>query len=206
MNGSLETVDGHPALRFERRLAHPVERVWRAVTEPAELERWFPGAVAWKPEAGEVFEAGGETGEITELDSPRLIAWTFGPDRFRFELGPDGGGCLLVFTHVFQDRELGAQTAAGWETYLDRLDVHLDGRELAEEAAHQPIAEYHERYADRLGLDPTPGRRFIAGCPATTAASWCSPTISPTATPPPGRPPDGTGASPGSTPSWPGSP
>ena len=43
-DGTLETIDGRPALRFERRLAHSVERVWRAVTEPAELERWFVAA------------------------------------------------------------------------------------------------------------------------------------------------------------------
>jgi uncharacterized protein YndB with AHSA1/START domain len=41
MTGRLETVDDRPALRFERRLNHPVARVWRAVTEPDELERWF---------------------------------------------------------------------------------------------------------------------------------------------------------------------
>jgi uncharacterized protein YndB with AHSA1/START domain len=163
MNGTLETIDGRPALRFERRLAHPVERVWRAVTVPAELERWFPAAVGWKPEAGEEFESMGQTGRITELHEPQRIAWTFGEDRFRFELQPDADGCLLVFTHVFADRALGAQTAAGWETYLARLDEHLAGGFLSEERAHDPIAELHERYAERFGLDPGPGRRTIAG-------------------------------------------
>jgi uncharacterized protein YndB with AHSA1/START domain len=163
MNGTLETIDGRPALRFERRLAHPVQRVWRAVTVSAELERWFPGAVGWKPEAGEEFESMGQTGRITELDEPHRIAWTWGEDRFRFELRPDGDGCVLVFTHVFDDRALGAQTAAGWETYLARLDEHLAGRYLSEEQAHDPIAELHERYAERFGLDPAPGRRTIAG-------------------------------------------
>ncbi len=42
MNGSLHTADGRSVLRFERRLAHPVEKVWRAITEPAELAAWFP--------------------------------------------------------------------------------------------------------------------------------------------------------------------
>ena len=36
-HGTLETVDGRPALRFERRLPHSVERVWRAISEPAVL-------------------------------------------------------------------------------------------------------------------------------------------------------------------------
>ena len=56
MNGTLSTVDGRPALSFERRLAHPVERVWRAVSEPDELARWFVSRAEWTPEAGETFD------------------------------------------------------------------------------------------------------------------------------------------------------
>ena len=65
IDGTQTTVDGRPALRFERRLAHPVDRVWRAVSEPAELERWFVATVPWTPRAGERFEAYGQTGRIT---------------------------------------------------------------------------------------------------------------------------------------------
>src|SRR5439155_20424380 len=36
VNGTLWTEQGRQVLRFERRLAHPVEKVWRAITEPAE--------------------------------------------------------------------------------------------------------------------------------------------------------------------------
>ena len=161
-NGTLETIDDRPALRFERRLDHPVERVWRAVTEPAELRRWFVDAVDWTPAAGETFEAHGASGEITELNPPRVIAWTFAEDRFRFELQPEDEGCVLVFTHVFVDRSVGAQHAAGWEAYLARLDAHLAGGFLSEEDAHEGIAERHERYAEAFGLDPEVGRRAFA--------------------------------------------
>ncbi len=61
-DGTLETIDGRPALRFDRTLAHSVERVWRAITEPTELERWFPAAADWTPATGETFEAYGATG------------------------------------------------------------------------------------------------------------------------------------------------
>lgn len=94
MTGRLETVGDRPALRFERRLNHPVARVWRAVTEPDELERWFVAPVDWKPEAGEVFEALGQTGRITELEPPRVIAWVWGDELFRFDLEPAGEGSL----------------------------------------------------------------------------------------------------------------
>jgi len=162
MTGTLETLDdGRPALRFERRLPHPVERVWRAVSEPAELGRWFVAPVAWKPELGERLDAMGQQGEITELDPPRRLAWTWGAEAFSFELSPAEDGCLLVFVHVIDDRALGAQHAAGWETYFKRLDAHLAGGFLDELEAHADVAEIHEAYAERFGLDPAPGRAQI---------------------------------------------
>ena len=72
------------------------------------------------------------------------------------------GGCLLVFTHVVNDRALAAQTPTGWETYSSRLEPHLAGGFLSEEEAHERWEEIHERYAERFGVDPTPGRRFAA--------------------------------------------
>ena len=68
--GTLETVDGRQALRFERRLPHRPERVWRAVTEPAEMARWFVAVAPWTPVAGETFEAYGQTGTVTALEPP----------------------------------------------------------------------------------------------------------------------------------------
>ena len=161
-DGTLETIDGRPALRFERHLAHSVERVWRAVSEPSELERWFPAAADWTPAVGETFEAGGATGEVTDVDPPHRLAWTFAGELYRFELAVQGGGCLLVFTHVFDDRARAAQTAAGWDAYFSRLGPHLAGSFLSEADAHAPWEEVHERYAERFRVDPTPGRRFIA--------------------------------------------
>lgn len=162
MNATLQTIDGRPALRFERSLAHPIERVWRAIVVPAELARWFPAAAEWTPKVGEVFEVGGQHGEITELQPPHLIEWTFAGQLFRFALRAEGDGCALTFLHVFDERTIAAQTAAGWACYFDQLDAHLAGEYLSEERAHDPIGERHERLAARFGLDPAPGRRFIA--------------------------------------------
>jgi uncharacterized protein YndB with AHSA1/START domain len=167
IDGTLETIDGRPALRFERKLAYSVERVWRAVSEPAELERWFPAAADWTPTAGERFEAGGMTGEVTQVDAPNRLAWTFAGERYSFELTAHEDGCVLVFIHVFDDRTLAAQTAAGWETYFSRLEPHLAGGYLSEEEAHEPWEEIHERYAERFEVDPTPGRRFITSLRGT---------------------------------------
>ena len=161
IHGTLETIDGCPALRFERILAQSVERVWRAVSVPAELERWFPAAVDWTPAVGETFDAAGATLEVTEVDPPHRLAWTYAGQPHSFELATERDGCRLTFTHVVDDLALAAQTAAGWETYLSRLEPHLAGGHLSEEEAHEPWGEVHERYAERFGVDPTPGRRFL---------------------------------------------
>jgi uncharacterized protein YndB with AHSA1/START domain len=159
---TLSALNGRASLRFERELPYPVERVWQAVSEPAELERWFPAAAAWTPAVGETFEAAGAVGEVTEVDAPNRLAWTYNDEDYSFDLAGHDGGCVLAFTHVIKDGALAAQTATGWHTYLSRLEPHLAGGFLSEDEAHEGWAELHERYAERFGVDPTPGRRFAA--------------------------------------------
>ncbi|HUE28524.1 MAG TPA: SRPBCC domain-containing protein, partial [Solirubrobacteraceae bacterium] len=81
MHGNYETIDARPALRFERRVSHPVEAVWRALTEPDELARWFPSAVEVDLRVGREMmftfaempipdESSTMTGRVTDLDPP----------------------------------------------------------------------------------------------------------------------------------------
>jgi len=37
-DGTIEQTDEQVTFRYERRLAHPVEVVWKALTDPAEME------------------------------------------------------------------------------------------------------------------------------------------------------------------------
>jgi uncharacterized protein YndB with AHSA1/START domain len=156
VNGILDDHADPPVLRFERRLPHPVAKVWRAVTEPEELSHWFPSDVELDFRVGGkirfVFREGeGPTldGEITELDPPRVFAFTWGDSLLRFELSEVTGGCLLVFTHAFTDRPAAASFAAGWHICLDGLAEALDG-----ESAQPPgrVAELHSAYATVFGL------------------------------------------------------
>ena len=134
MYGTYETIDGKPAVRFERRYPHPVDRVWRAVTEPGELAHWFPTTVAVDlREGGEMTFTfpGGEMepidGAVTVLDPPRRFAFLWGEEELRIELEPDGEGCRLSFTHLISEREAAARDAAGWHVCLDRLAELLSG-------------------------------------------------------------------------------
>src|SRR3954453_11679881 len=126
MHGTYDTVEGRPAVRFERRLAHPVERVWRAVTEPGELAHWFPAGVTVDLRVGgRIAFAFGDDGEVTELDPPRRFGFTWGEQALRFELEPaeDGSACVLRLTSVLADRDAAARDAAGWHDCLDRLEA-----------------------------------------------------------------------------------
>jgi uncharacterized protein YndB with AHSA1/START domain len=147
-DGNLITVDDKPALRFERRLPHPVERVWRAITE--ERGEWFPDDAPL---------------EVARSEPPHLLAGTWFGDTLRFELTPDGDGCLLVFTHEFSDRETAARSAAGWDRVFARLDGLLAGQPLGAKESLEKWPEVHERYAEAFGVDPEIGRRAFAEHP-----------------------------------------
>lgn len=164
MKETLTTVEGRPLLHIERRLPHPRERVWRAITEPEQLSRWYPfavteldlrlgGRIRFGAGAGTTIEA-----IVTELDPPGLFAFSENEpvrmiresdDLVRFELRPLGRKCLLVFTHIFDDRYAAASYASGWHLCLDALEAVVDGR-----PAHpaRPGAKLHDAYVEKFGL------------------------------------------------------
>jgi uncharacterized protein YndB with AHSA1/START domain len=164
MNETLRTIDGRPVLRIERRLAHAPQKVWRAITEPAHLSRWYPfqaaeidlrvgGMIRFDDGQGMTMDA-----VITELDPPRVFAFSEhapaemareSDDLVHFELRPDGAGCLLIFTHTFDDRPAAASYASGWHMCLDALGMLLDDKPV--EVAHSS-AELHEAYIKAFGL------------------------------------------------------
>ncbi len=51
-HATLEEVDGRPALRFERVLPHPPERVWTALTDTDEMFAWHPTPASFEPRVG----------------------------------------------------------------------------------------------------------------------------------------------------------
>ena len=170
MNETLRTVDDHSVLRIERHLAHPPEKVWRAITEPAHLARWFPSQVEMDPRpggavrftfAGEAEAPPGGEGAVVVFDPPRALAYTWFDDVLRFELHPRDGGCLLVFTHTFTDRAGAASFASGWHLCLDGLGLLLDGRPVD---VAPDTGALHESYAGRFGLD--------AGVAEATPDGW----------------------------------
>jgi uncharacterized protein YndB with AHSA1/START domain len=164
MNETLRTVDGSPVLRIERRLNHPVERVWKAVTEPDQFSQWYPFTVVqmdFRVDGRILFDDGAGTSmeaTIVEIEPPRVFAFSEkapeqmsreSRDLVRIELRSDGGGCLLIFTHTFDDRPAAASYATGWNACLDGLAMLL-----AEAPVEIDIdwARRHEEFAEKFGL------------------------------------------------------
>jgi uncharacterized protein YndB with AHSA1/START domain len=159
VNATLHTIDGRSLLRFERRLAHPVEKVWPAITDPDQMAHWFPAAVEMDFRLGGrirfVFPGGQmepTDGSITELDPPRVFAFTWNGDPLRLELRPDGDGSLLIFTHTFDDRPMAGSFATGWDTCLGALEKVLAGPGGQASIVPERYAERHDAYAEAFRL------------------------------------------------------
>lgn len=161
-------------LRYQRELAHPPEKVWRAITESDHLRHWFPadiigdraaGAkleIAFWPEtieqAGEEIEASGLSlddavlpGRLLTWDPPRVFEFTWDREQLRFDLDPvDDGTRLLLTVRTDTPAPRGyASTATGYHVCLDTLQAHLAGVESAifDEAK---IEVLEETYAQML--------------------------------------------------------
>jgi uncharacterized protein YndB with AHSA1/START domain len=149
---NLTTEDGRCVLRMRRRLAHPPEKVWAALVEPDRLAEWFPATATPELRVGGVVEFGfGDPGTVTDLDPPRLIAYTWGTDHLRWEVEPDGDGSVLTLWHSFDDRAGAASFAAGWDTCVAAMGLALAGR-AGEDPGIDHVAR-HEQLISELGLD-----------------------------------------------------
>ena len=104
------TQDGrHAVIRFERHLPYRVDEVWPALTEPARALQWW-GDLDIDPRPGGRFNLtwlnptpDGDRltmhATVTVFDPPRLLE-TSGDTHgvLRWELSPQDGGTVLVFT------------------------------------------------------------------------------------------------------------
>jgi uncharacterized protein YndB with AHSA1/START domain len=134
--GTIDTLDdGRYVLRYDRRLRHPVEKVWAALTDPARVEEWLARAEVELAEGGRVRlewlngDAVAE-GRVTRLEPPHTIEFdTDIHGRLLWELQPDGDGTRLTLTVTAElpDDHL-ASVRAGWHSHLDFLEEALDGR------------------------------------------------------------------------------
>jgi uncharacterized protein YndB with AHSA1/START domain len=156
MNGTLEQTAAGPRLRFVRRLAHPPEKVWRALTEPDHLRAWFPDTVEverWEVGAPLRFgssAAGDFDGEVLAFEPQSLLEIRWGTDVLRFEVEPDGDGSRLTLLDTIDELGKAARDGAGWHVCLDQLEHHLDGT-TPDWSTSDRWREVHPSYVEELG-------------------------------------------------------
>jgi uncharacterized protein YndB with AHSA1/START domain len=122
----------------EARYPHPPERVWQALTDPAELAAWLmPND--FSPRAGARFRLDARPAhpapfecEVLEIDPPRRLRtrWIVGgqPTTVTFELRADGADTVLRVEHDGLASEERPNFDGGWGTKLaDDLPRVLDG-------------------------------------------------------------------------------
>jgi uncharacterized protein YndB with AHSA1/START domain len=139
---------------FERRLRHPVETVWAALTDPDQLAAWLGPGTFEPRKGGRVSLRTGPddrpelqrpiAGEILEWDPPHVLEheWVqpgLDVSVVRYEIEADGAGSILRLTHRRSVTPGATGGRAGWHAYLDRLGAHLDGL---------PVPAWSERRAE----------------------------------------------------------
>lgn len=161
--------DGRATIRFERRLAHPPDHVWRSVTEPSEMQKWLAYRARvdlriggshdlWL--GGSDSEAPVQHGTITELDLGRVIEVDYSDgSTLRWEVHADEAGSILLFVDSRPPGERASNSVlAGWHLRVEHLPEALKGVSMDWEALDQdrdanghirPIAEIYWHYRNR---------------------------------------------------------
>ena len=121
-----------------RELHHSPEKVWKALTDPAQLREWAPfdadvslGTVGATVKLATVGAPGPHVTEttVTRADAPNALEYKWGGFDMRWELEASGGGTrLTLWTNI--DRRFISMGAAGWHIAFDVLDQYLAGQPI----------------------------------------------------------------------------
>jgi len=127
-------------IRVEKVYAHPPAKVWRALTDPSRVARWW-GAGDVRAEVGHKFEMdmgpwGKQPCEVLAVEAERLFRYRFAEPTLNtiitWELAPEGEGTRLTLTHEGFDLDspLGKRAfegmKPGWPGVLERLGSTID--------------------------------------------------------------------------------
>ena len=125
-----------------RDLRHAPEKVWQALTDPAQLREWAPfdaeknlGVAGSKVKLTTYDAPQPHAVETTvkRADAPRLLEYNWGGGDVRWELEPNGQGTRMrLWAQI--PRNYIAMGAAGWHICFDVLDHLLSGAPIGRHA------------------------------------------------------------------------
>lgn len=145
--GSIRTVDDGWEIRFERRLRHSPERVWKALTTPEGLACWLAEAEIEARPGGKMdlhfrqpdHEFMPDTPDRRIQNNEVLLAepytrfeHTFGSNALsvvRWRLTPDGDGTHILLIHSIPESWAGgrANVLSGWQEHMAGLEDAIHG-------------------------------------------------------------------------------
>jgi hypothetical protein len=146
-----------------RELRHSPEKVWEALTDPAQLREWAPfeadGSLANAGSTVNLTWVGAPTPlptTVTRADAPRVLEY----NDTRWELEAQGGGTRLTLWHNI-DRRFISMGAAGWHIAFDVLDRLLSGNPISrivgvDAMKFEGWQRLNQEYATQFGVK-TPG-------------------------------------------------
>lgn len=148
-----------------RELRHSPEKVWVALTDPAQLREWAPfdadGSLATAGSAVRLTTVRAPNAPIslttvTRAEAPKLLEYNWGDHELRWELEAMGTGTRLTLWHNI-DRRFISMGAAGWHICFDVLDRFLGGtpigRIVAGEAMKVGWQRLNAEYAAQFGIE-----------------------------------------------------
>ena len=148
-----------------RDLRHPPERVWQALTDPAQLREWAPFDADRKLDMSgpvKLTTVGAPKPHVTEThvkraDAPRALEYNWGGANIRWELEPRADGTRLRLWHNI-DRRYISMGAAGWHVCFDVLDRFLAGDAIGRIVGPDAMKidgwqRLHAEYAKQLGVE-----------------------------------------------------
>jgi uncharacterized protein YndB with AHSA1/START domain len=154
-----------------RALRHSPEKVWQALTDPAQLREWAPFVVDGN------LDTVGATVNLTWVANPTPIPTTVTRAEFpealeygdiRWELEADGIGTRLTLWHKIDHRFV-SWGAAGWHISFDVLDRFLAGDPIGRIAGadamkaagwQRLVGEYAKQFeGEAPGASPKPTPR-----------------------------------------------
>lgn len=148
-----------------RELRHSPEKVWQALTDPAQLREWAPfdadrslgtaGSTVKLTTVGAPAPRVTET-TVTRADAPHALEYKWGGFDMRWELEATAGGTRLTLWTNIGHRFI-AMGAAGWHICFDVLDHLLGetpiGRIVGPEAMRFGWQRLNAEYAQQFGIE-----------------------------------------------------
>jgi uncharacterized protein YndB with AHSA1/START domain len=126
-------------------VAAPIEKVWRAYTNPEDIKAWNAASSDWHTTAASVdLREGGAfssrmeakdgsmgfdfAGTYTKIVEHRLIEYSFGGRLARVEFAPGPQGVAMRVTFDGESTHSVEQQRSGWQAILDSFARHVEAK------------------------------------------------------------------------------